>query len=264
MAAIYFFVLGISFSGNSPSSYLESTVRPAIVRVIDRSESRGGVGTGTIVGRNEAGPLILTAFHVVDPGLHLQVEFFKGDGSTLLCDRVEVLAIARDADLALIHAISDYQPPRMLSVPDDQDTPSGGVSFVSVGCNRGETPSWRAERMTGKTLLRRPSGRALFLLTDGEAIKGRSGGPLVDGKGNLIGVCRGGLAATALLPAEGLYASALEIHALLEKTTVGRYVLGRPELPVTAAVVTTPPEYLGETKEANGLTAARDGLSDAQ
>ena len=69
---------------------------------------------------------------------------------------------------------------------------------VSVGCPTGETPLTRAEKVVAKRAARRPEGAIAFFWELAERpVGGMSGGPLLDAKGCVIGVCsaaeRGGL-----------------------------------------------------------------------
>lgn len=192
-------------------TYLASTVR-----VVDHSERKGGVGTGAIVGTSQNGIFVLTAFHVIDPGVGLQVQWFDRDFRPTTCDRVTILAESPEADLGLLFVETSYRPPQCLQIFGSTRKPRQLEEVLSIGCSAGEVPSMLSETLKGEIVLRRPVASRSFWLTSQPAIGGRSGGPLIDAAGYVIGICRGGLAADADNPAEGLYSSLEEIHALLD------------------------------------------------
>jgi len=82
---------------------------------------------------------------------------------------------------------------------------------LSVGCSRGNPPTCERETIAGKRLaVRRDDGVAFFWQADKAQARGRSGGPLLDGEGRVIGLA----AATALGKGYSVHAS--EIHAALK------------------------------------------------
>src|SRR5262249_11422102 len=95
-------------------------------------------------------------------------------------------------------------PPRLMPV-------APVFPVLSVGCNAGEAPTCRAEDLTGK---RRPrkgkkEGTGLCWELAEAAARGRSGGPLVNGDGYLVGV------GTGAAEGKGYYIHLAEVHRFL-------------------------------------------------
>lgn len=190
----------------------------ASVRVIDWSDRGGRAGTGAIVGKVGDDLFVLTAFHVVDPGKRLELQCFDctqyPKPVVRLTNGVEVLAKNPHADLALLRVRTDFTPPATLRIatmgPNDL-----AARVLTIGCNLGDAPTCTVDRLKGSRRLARENTQVRFWITQSTPMSGRSGGPLVDGQGLLIGVCRGFLTETSSLPAEGIYASLEEIHSLV-------------------------------------------------
>lgn len=190
----------------------------AAVRIIDWSDRGGRAGTGAIVGRMDQDLYVLTAFHVVDPGKQLEVQCFDltqyPNPVKSLTEDIEVVAVNRHADLALVRARTSFTPSAYLRIGGQQKLPQKS-RVLSVGCDRGEAPTCWVDELKGTRSLARENARVRFWITQTTPVIGRSGGPLVDESGVLIGVCRGFLTETSTLPAEGIYASLEEIHRLM-------------------------------------------------
>lgn len=194
----------------------QAQVRSATVRVVDRSP-RGGTGSGALVGFDSQFAYILTSHHVIDPGDRLQVEWVAANGAKRVNTAVEVLAKSARSDLGVLRVRLEtgVTPPLPLPICPVEQNGLSDVRVMSAGCDHGQVPTCTMERLKGRTLLPRSNAYSAFWLTDGPIVHGRSGGPLVDAGGNLIGICRGGLAATKDQPAEGLFVAIEEIHAIV-------------------------------------------------
>jgi S1-C subfamily serine protease len=226
----------LPISRDQERAFLASTVR-----IIDHSTMKGGVGTGAIIGSDDKGFFVLTAFHVIDPGEAIDVQWFDEQRRPTTCGNVKILGSAPEADLGLLFVRTTYRPRHTLMVQSDENFRGENQPVLSVGCSAGDFPTCLTEMLKGKIWLRRPASQRSFWLTTQPAIGGRSGGPLVDATGSLIGICRGGLAADANHPAEGLYSSLQEIHLLLETAGVASVVMPYRYEQVSAIASNTTP-----------------------
>lgn len=149
-------------------------------------------GSGALVGR--AGPFayVLTALHVVSDGDELEVTVFRAD-STAAARYRSAEVIARSAnlvDLALLRlATSDTLPP-FLVVSAPRGAPQTTMTASALGCNPGKAPSVSPAKVSVKKV-RRQQQEAIFWEADSRHPAGRSGGPLIDAEGDIIGVCTG-------------------------------------------------------------------------
>ena len=180
---------------DSPKDVRAEAAR-ATVRVTNAS--KGAEGSGVVVGRKGSFVYVLTAHHVVDRGDDLAVATFAaGSGRPHQVYRdVRVVARAGDGrDLALLRVVTDDPLPGKLALCPARRLPDGKGPFpaLSVGCARGEAPTCRADRVTGRKRVRRGPGATPSLMweVDGAQAEGRSGGPLVDNRGYILGVCSG-------------------------------------------------------------------------
>ena len=200
---------------------LAATVR---MRIADR-----GVGTAVVVGRKDSALYLLTADHATDgpDTTELKFEFFS-DGN-----RTKPAFVLQKAKAAIRRPIADFA---LLEVSIDRDrtvsilklAPPGTApkkypfEGLSVGCSDGAAPTCEKESVLGKRLaLRGESEMAFFWQAEKSQVRGRSGGPLLDEAGRLIGIC----AATAL--GKGYYVHSSEIQAALK--TEGYDWLWKPE-----------------------------------
>ena len=186
----------------------------ATVRVM-HPESRQR-GSGVVVARANNFVYILTAAHLVPegpPGDEVEVQFFSAaDWPKPLGEvrRAVVKVRARDVDLAVLWLVA---PDATSVLPVCPPTATRGqrlpMTVLTVGCDR-SAPTAIVDRARMVKFIEVPY-HANFYETDVAQAPGRSGGPLVDGRGYVIGVCsgtRGG---------KGYYVSTSEIHDVLRK-----------------------------------------------
>ena len=165
----------------------------ATVRVTD--PGGGGVGTGVVVGVRDGSVYILTAAHVLGADARPRVETFRPPAARKpdsVHDRCDLLFRATDSDVAVIRLPAGKR--EWATAPLAPPPPAGKVPDAgwSIGCDGGLAPTVDAVALTGRKLVRRKDGSAAFFWqARGEAAAGRSGGPLLDADGRLIGVCSG-------------------------------------------------------------------------
>jgi S1-C subfamily serine protease len=197
------------------SDFPAETQRTAVTATV-RIKTAAGEGSGVIVGNNRGVVYILTANHVVDPAERLEVETFSRASyprPETAFREARVVAQSKEQDLALVRLVSKDALPACLSVcppaavPQDKE-----FAALSVGCAAGKAPSCSAEKVRGKKRVQRPGEKAP--VTAWEMARppqeGRSGGPLIDGRGRVIGICSGAG------DGKGYYCHAEAIHRFLK------------------------------------------------
>jgi S1-C subfamily serine protease len=190
----------------------------ATVRIANRSER--SEGTGVMIGRKEGAVYVLTAAHLVARGDRLEISTFSDKSypqPVKTYDKVEVLLRTRDIrDLALLRIITDDAVPALMPLCLPRKLPTkGSFTALSVGCGASRTPMCMLEKVSKEKKIRRPPGREMahFWEAEVEQAAGRSGGPLLDTEGRLIGVASGAS------EGKGYYAHGAEIHGWLKGST---------------------------------------------
>jgi S1-C subfamily serine protease len=177
----------------------------ATVKVTSADDNRNG--SGVVILKTKTHAYALTAGHVV-PGAKTVDVLVAGDGEgpgkTL---KAEVLARSLESDLAVLR-FSAADAPEALALAPVGAKPKRAVS---VGWEKGEAPSAFDESLKGKVRLKRPgeAGGVWCWETARKQAVGRSGGPLVDEAGEVIGLASGHDGET------GYYVHADEIHKFL-------------------------------------------------
>jgi S1-C subfamily serine protease len=189
----------------------------ATVRIANRSERTEG--TGVIIGDKDGAIYILTAAHLADSRDRLEISTFSEKSYPLpmkTYDKVEVVLRVRDIrDVALIRIASTDRAPALMPFCPAQRLPGGGpFEALSVGCGASKTPMCMLEKVSKEKKIRRPPGRetARFWEVEVQQAPGRSGGPLLDKDGCLIGLASG------ISEGRGYFTHAAEIQNWLKKS----------------------------------------------
>jgi S1-C subfamily serine protease len=166
---------------------------PATVRISD--PANGSVGSGAVVGVREGFVYILTSSHLFGRDAKPTVETFaakrpvKADSTHPEC---ELVCRTADSDLAIVRLPADKREWKKVQLAPTLSEDSRLDTGWAVGCDDGREPRTTVVTLTGKKLVRRAGkSSAFFWQAKGEAVPGRSGGPLLDQYGRLIGVCSG-------------------------------------------------------------------------
>lgn len=166
----------------------------ATVRVINSSQ--GFDGGGAVIGRNGPVVYILTAEHVVRDTRRVEIHSFSSESYPKpagVYKSGEVIARSRSsvADLALVRLATTEMLPGSLSLCPARSVPQR-VPFpvLTVGCNDGH-PTCEIAKVERAFQVEKigQTGKALFWRTASRPVKGRSGGPLLDRQGKLLGIC---------------------------------------------------------------------------
>lgn len=167
----------------------------ATARLVNAGQNE--LGSGVVLRQKGAFVYVLTANHLVEKTERLEVGLFSAKSYPKpehVATSVEVLARSKDADLALLrltvrNPVSARLPicPAKL-VPTEKEFP-----VLTVGCDDGLAPTCRLDAVRDKKRIRKPgeNGAALVWEAAAEPAKGRSGGPLIDRRGQVIGLCSG-------------------------------------------------------------------------
>lgn len=157
-------------------------VGPAVVRVESREQGgRGGVGSGVVIANDG---LVLTNSHVVSGGKRVRLAFAEGGESEAI-----VLGDDPDTDLALLRA----ELPRGVPAArlGDSKKIRRGQLVIAIGNPLGfeSTVTAGVVSALGRSLRAR-GGRLIddVIQTDAALNPGNSGGPLVAGTGEVVGI----------------------------------------------------------------------------
>ncbi len=137
-----------------------------------------GLGSGVIVDAEKG--YILTNWHVVADADEVEVKF--DDGRSLDAEWVRT---DRQTDLAIIKVASE----RLIAAPlGDSDTVEVGDRVLAIGSPEGLAQTVTAGIISAKGRTTGRAGYENFLQTDAAINHGNSGGPLVNMRGEVIGI----------------------------------------------------------------------------
>jgi S1-C subfamily serine protease len=190
----------------------QSAAITATVRVTNRAKM--SEGSGVIVKQEGPFVYVLTAAHVVAEADSLEVATFSAKSypePARVYRSAEVLARAAGADLAVLRlATRDPMPGTARLCPPNRVPDGAEVVALAVGCSEGDAPTCREERAVERRV-QKPGEREATRCWEVAKVSagGRSGGPLLDRRGLVIGVLSGNG------DGKGYGAHVLEIHAFL-------------------------------------------------
>ncbi|MBX3399727.1 MAG: trypsin-like peptidase domain-containing protein [Gemmataceae bacterium] len=221
---------------NEGSKVYKKTI-PSVVWIHSTRDRGLATGSGTLVDKQKR--LVLTNYHVVEDNPRAKVFFpdFRDDKPIAekkhYTDRAarlaipgRVIALEKSVDLALIQL--DRIPDGTNAVPLATKTPEPGQSVHSIG-NTGKSDAlwgyvpgkvrqvykhqWSAQLGPGRIL----RCRGEVVETDSATNPGDSGGPLLNDKGELVGVTHGGATNAQLL---STFISLSEVQKVLKSEGV--------------------------------------------
>ncbi len=188
------------------------------------------IGSGTIVGKDRYSVWILTAAHVVDNSGKLRITYYWWDGQNRPSGNAEksVVAIDKTGDCALIRMQRIGQcPPARPICPVSQRMNPDRLPVLSVGGDGGGNPDCWTAWSYGHGFRHTNYSSSVFTIVGREPIGGRSGGPLFDTRGYVIGVC------VASGGGEGMFATLNNIHRVCDKANASwLYGSSRPIRPL--------------------------------
>jgi hypothetical protein len=231
------FVENANFPKEKQQAALEATVR---IRHPGSKLYGVGQATGVIVGREGPIVYILTADHVLPPeesGNSTDLYFYTAKSYPKPIAEVRqarVTARMPAVDLAVIQAPLPDHPGLLPICPAEKDKLQGlrliteaqrkhPIPVMTLGVEAGEE---ELKIVDGPTIefdtvravkQAKPHCQALFYEADHEPAQGRSGGPLVDKRGYLIGICNGFNRKTG----KGYYLYIEDLQSALKKNGFG-------------------------------------------
>lgn len=197
------------------SRQLQQRAVAATVRIVNRGEKVEG--SGVVVGRAGKGFYILTAAHLVSRTDGLEISTFTSDSyprPAKVYQKAEIAARTCDMrDLALVRiATEDPLPGQLRLCPSRLLPRNEQFDALSAGCGAAGAPLCLVEHVQRSRLIRRKETMkpARFWEVKRGQMPGRSGGPLLDRDGNLLGIASG------VNGGKGYYCHATEIYRWLE------------------------------------------------
>lgn len=158
----------------------------------------GREGSGAVIGQRGEFVYILTAQHLVGGAERVEVEVFTKESYPKAKKKYPsaeiVAAMPGLADVALLRLRRTDDMPSYLQICPAGKGPNGmPITALTVGCGYGQPPTAieeiGVERKTGQRRLGDQKG--VFWQVEAKYPGGRSGGPLVDTHGRLLGICSG-------------------------------------------------------------------------
>ena len=201
---------------DAPNFPAEAQERAVAATVRLKNTTQACDGSGVLVGRIGPVVYVLTAAHIADKDDKLTVSIFTKDSYPKPAHEYmgELIARQEEQDLAVIRFTTSDELPGFArpyppaKIPDAKDFPA-----LTVGCDDGAAPTCVAVAVAGKKRVRRRAGEETALVWEIKSPPkpGRSGGPLLDREGRLLGVCSGAA------DGKGYYAHAEAIYAFLKQ-----------------------------------------------
>jgi S1-C subfamily serine protease len=208
------FLLAVLLPAADPAARKREAAIAATVKL--SLPGSGPVGSGVVVGRSGPHVYILTADHVVARARQLDLHVAAAGKSEVHKGAV-VLARDAEADLAVLRLRWAPGLPKPLPLATPKQWPTAPLRAVSVGWATGNAPTALDEQVGKKVLLRRPGQKTSTWTwqTKRKQERGRSGGPLLDSAGRVIGLASGHDGTS------GYYAHAEAIHRFLKRNGLG-------------------------------------------
>ncbi|HEV3385572.1 MAG TPA: serine protease [Gemmata sp.] len=175
--------------------------KAATVKVTSDADNQNG--SGVAIAQGGAHTYFLTACHIVPTAKKVEVKVSGGKTYT-----AEVFVRSPESDLAILRLPTSEGLPVPIKLAAMGIKPK---NLLSIGWEKGDAPNCLDESFKGKVRLKKPGETNAVLCWEVERkpAAGRSGGPLLDESGLVLGVASGHDGKT------GYYVHIDEIHAFL-------------------------------------------------
>ena len=182
-AAFAVFLLFTAVGAREAPDDVRVRVKSATVKVMSEADRQSG--SGVVIAQAHAHTYVLTAEHLAPTAKTVEVKV--GGGKTFTA---EVLARSAENDLSILRISTTEGLPLPLKLAATGVKPKDVMSF---GWEKGDAPSGLDESLKGKVRLKKPGETKSVECWEIERkpAAGRSGGPLVDEKGLVVGVASG-------------------------------------------------------------------------
>ena len=192
----------------------------ATVKVVNVTRNRDA--SAVIIKQEPKFVYFLTAAHVARADDKLEIQTFTAESYPEAAEKYksgEVIARDTERDVAVLRlATTDTMPGALPLCPPKKVQDDKGFPALSTGCGGGKAPLCQIETVRRKVKVQRPGDKDTTLVWEIAAApaNGRSGGPLVDKRGLVIGVASG------VNDSLGYYVHIDEIQRFLKRNALER------------------------------------------
>ena len=208
--------------GIPPKVLADLKAGTVFVRV--QTERGKGSGSGFVVAAGGGSALVVTNRHVVAPKERgavtgIQAVFHSGKAGSEQVLEAKILIIDADQDLAVLEVTGAKDVPKPLDVTtaveayETMPVYSFGFPFGEALSTTKGNPALTVGKATVSSLRQDDKGEVAAIQLDGNLNPGNSGGPIVDGKGRVIGVAVAGVRGAGI----GLAIPRAEVTRLLAR-----------------------------------------------
>jgi S1-C subfamily serine protease len=173
---------------------VKNKIAPSVVRILHAE----GAGSGFVVEADDHRALIVTNYHVVQPGEAFVVEFYREGAAPMKVAGVEVVKVDAERDLAVLSVPIMNVALEPIAISDDERElqqriyvagfPGVEGSEAAQTFEEGRITALKREFKIGAGGMSISGGKTWFVQTNANINFGNSGGPVFDSCGRAVGV----------------------------------------------------------------------------